>query len=114
MNNEPPVLDYRRPAEKPPTSSSPWWFFAGLGAGCAISAFAYLVIGPQSNAKAPAGAWVLDPGSTIYLVLFLKVVLAAFMLSTRRFRFGGLGLLISLPLGFMIFFTACANGAFAG
>jgi hypothetical protein len=101
----PPVpVEYRRPGSGPPRGHPPTWgqFFAGLGLGTLVSAVFW-----------PASWRAIDQGTGANGVLLfglpvLKLIGAVTLIALGR-RGLGLGLLVSIALGFMIFFYICAS-----
>ena len=71
-----------------------------------------LLIGGAISAVAWVGMWnVLRIDSNaipIFVVAGVKLVVSILlMVASSRFRFAGVGLLLSIPLGALIFFGAC-------
>jgi hypothetical protein len=102
--NEPPIpLEYRGPAEPPPRDpNAPRRFMWGLFGGMGVSAVAYF-----------GGAVVLDKRSGAIIavglvIAVLKLIVGLTMVFLDGLRAFGAGVLTSLPIGFMIFFGACA------
>ncbi len=101
--NKPPLipLDYRGPKDPEPANPNAnkqfaWGLFGGIG----VSAIAYF------------GGGAINPVSILILggfIAFAKFVTSLACTLMRRYRGFGLGLLTSLPIGFMIFFAACAT-----
>jgi len=104
--SSPPPIDYHRPGAPPPRPPRASWggFCAGAALGTGLSA----IVWPASwNALDQSGA-----GGTIGPILMIGLPLAkliggitALALGRRGF---GIGLLVSIALGFFIFFWVCA------
>jgi hypothetical protein len=110
MEHPPPLtpipLDYGRPGQpgkRPPIPHAVLKFFAGAILGSLVStavwipAFKYAGSGNQQ-------IW----GSMIFIIPGLKIVAAVTCICFRNWRPFGVGLLISIALGALIFFGACA------
>ena len=103
MNDAPIPLEYRSPAEPPQRDpNAPKRFMWGLFGGMGVSAVAYF-----------GGAMVLDRRSGVILgvglvIAVLKLIVGLTMVFLHGLRAFGAGVLTSLPIGFMIFFGACA------
>jgi len=112
----PPVtLDYKNP--NPDTPPEPLWsiernFGLGLFVGVAVSVITWCagwnvvgesalgaVIGPSSSSLGTAVLWSVP---------IVKIGVAVGTLFSPRFRGFGIGVLISLPIGALIFFGSCA------
>lgn len=98
----PPPIEYRspRPYALPPPIPHPWKkFFCGLGIGTAVSGAVWI----------PAFAFSQEVAAPIALAVIPLAKLATGITFTciRNWRPLGIGVLISLALGFFIFFGAC-------
>jgi hypothetical protein len=99
-----PVLDYAMPEQRralrPPKPEvgcieGMMWVFLGFVIGGGISAIAWIGMYDYLERKAPAAIFVV-PGT--------KFIIAVTLLVTwRRYRFAGIGLLLSIGLGALIF-----------
>jgi hypothetical protein len=108
MSEKPPdILDYRTAGSgnppPPPRKGRGLAVFLGILAGALISGIIW-----------PLAFWS-DSGNVIVAALIVLVVgklLGSILLITlsNRWRFHGIGLLISIALGGMIFFFSCAIG----
>jgi hypothetical protein len=102
---QPPIpLDYRNRKLPNRPSGSGWStaakFFAGFVSGCLISGVVW-----------PLGWHYITEGQggwLGYAVPVVKISAAIAFLSTRDWRAAGAGVLVSLAVGFMIFFGTCA------
>lgn len=102
-------LDYRNPKrsnDRTPPSFDDGGFLLGLGAGIAASAVIWFCFFPIVNAHP------LAPGKLFALfalaVPTVKVVLVIRLMARPLWRSCALGLFISIPVGGLIFFGACA------
>ena len=107
--SEPPPLDYassRSPDNKPVVDESLVMrrFLLGLGIGIAVSAIVWFSIWKLAPRGTGASAAVI----AAYILVGAKVVSAIVFLCLRGWRGLGLGILCSMPLGFLMFFGACA------
>lgn len=102
-------LDYRNPKpsnERPIPSFDGGRFLLGLGVGVAASAviwlsfFPYVRAYPQSPIDSPEIVLFAVPGA--------KILLTMALLNLPAWRSCGIGLLLSIPVGALIFFGACA------
>jgi hypothetical protein len=101
MDQPPPVpLEYRGRGDPPPPNPNAAKHFAwGLFGGIGVSALAYF------------GGGALNRDSILFLgllIAFVKAVVGITCVCIRRRRAFGAGVLTSLPVGFAIFFGACA------
>ena len=100
MIQQPPVLPYGDPHSAPrgpsPGSQVTW----GVLIGTALSA-AVWILGWPAVLGASSFPWaiVVVPGA--------KMLAAIVLLIPRNYRFVGIGLLISIPIGVAIFFGSC-------
>jgi hypothetical protein len=100
MTQPPPIPDYAKPGRPAPSGHPLLEVLAGLALGGAISAIAWI------------GMWkAVDSNPWLaFVVAGAKLVIALLLIvATRRLRFGGVGLLLSIPLGALIFFGACVG-----
>lgn len=102
-------LDYLNPKpsnDGPPPSSSGRRFLLGLGVGVAASAVIWFSIFPfiDTNPQSPTGFLVYS----LLVVPMAKTFLAMILLNLPAWRSCGIGLLLSIPVGALLFFGACA------
>lgn len=76
-------------------------FLLGLGVGVAISLLAW--VAGWSTLDQTSYGWAM-----FYVVIGFKVIGGVTAACFRRYRLIGIGLIVSLPIGAMIFFTSCA------
>ncbi len=95
-------LEYQyHPTQKPPIEKIWQKFFAGLGISCAISAATWFI--PDWNARGIEN--FLLPMMVILPVA--KIAVGVPLTCIRRWRLAGIGVLIAIPLGFLLFFFGC-------
>lgn len=94
----PPPIDFRSPTP-PPREPVIRSFLAGLLGGTAISFIVWWV------------GWYkidrLNSSAPLIIVLAIKVFGAIGLIASGKWRAAGIGLLISLPLGALIFIGSC-------
>jgi hypothetical protein len=103
----PPPLDYARPGGTPPpipSGGAGRFLLLGLAAGSVVSAITWIL---GWNALVNRGN-----GAALFIVPGIKVLAAIVLLCFRApqyrpGRFFGLGLLLSIAVGFLIFFGSC-------
>jgi len=100
---QPPPLNYERPGDSPrPLPSSFLWI--GLAIGTAVSAATWIL---GWNTLVEHESW-----SALFFVPAVKVILAVILIRFTSLRRGagrafGIGLLLSIGVGLLIFFGAC-------
>ena len=98
-----PPLEYQSrldPPPRPPRPNGPAQFFIALILGCALSAIVYYF-----------GWEFINEGRGMFLVWgipLLKLCTGLALVFQYRWRPAGAGILTSLPIGFLIFFSVCA------
>jgi hypothetical protein len=101
MSQPPPIpLDYTGPHRQPPTRGSIGPLFLGIGLGSLLSFLAW-VVGWQRFEN--NGQWML------VVVPGIKLAAGTVLVCIRGWRALGVGIFISLAVGFLIFFGACAS-----
>jgi hypothetical protein len=102
LSQPPPIPDYAKQGPAPAPRRPLLEVLGGLVLGGAISAVAWIAL------------WnVLHIDNNILpniVVAAVKLALSNFLIvASERFRFAGIGLLLSIPLGALIFFGACVG-----
>lgn len=107
-NHIPPPLPPRAPNFQPPGAIQPTppgrnvlWFFIGLIAGTVLSAIVWIFGFRSLDSTFASGA--------IFVMPALKLATGITCLCLRGWRSLGAGILVSLALGFLIFFGVCAS-----
>jgi hypothetical protein len=103
-------LDYLNPKpsdQGPPPSFDDRRFLVGLGGGVAASALIWFSFFPyfDTNPQSPTGFLVYSLLVVPVAKIFLAIVLIK---GPSSWRSSGFGLLLSIPVGALIFFGACA------
>jgi hypothetical protein len=99
--NQPAALGYQPVGMMPPAPSGRrflWLFLIGALGGAAVSAVAWIAGWNLINGNA---------GFVVFVVPALKLAAAIPLLCFRRWRGLGAGLMVSIALGFLIFFGTC-------
>ena len=101
----PSALNYQPPGRPPPlpppsAGKTLLWFFIGLIAGTALSAIVW--IGGFKSLDSTVG------GAAMLIIPALKLTTGIIFLCRRGWRSLGAGILVSLAMGFLIFFGVCA------
>jgi hypothetical protein len=102
MRGPPIPMNYQTPGTPPPRRglSTGLQMLIGLMAGTLVSAIVWIGGWKYVNDGSAASAIVIVPG--------LKFVVGVTLLCIRGLRGYGGGILVSIALGFLIFFFACA------
>ncbi|HWE00974.1 MAG TPA: hypothetical protein VG326_01095 [Tepidisphaeraceae bacterium] len=101
----PNALSYQAPGQGPPlpplsAAQTLRLFFAGLTLGTALSAIVWIIAFRFEIGMFAGGAMVVIP--------LLKLSTGIIFVCRRGWRSLGAGILVSLALGFLIFFGVCA------
>jgi len=110
MVEPPSKLDYLNPESQPPPPFNQERFVLGLGLGV-VASFLIWFLGWNrlfNNSVAPTKFWIPSWWIVLLLVPALKIAISVVLMSWPRWRSCGIGLLISIPLGALIFFGSCA------
>ncbi|HZK81463.1 MAG TPA: hypothetical protein VFC46_10360 [Humisphaera sp.] len=96
------MLPHGQPPPLPPPSAGKTllWFFVGLIAGTALSAIVWVGGFKSMDSTFASGAILIIPA--------VKLTTGIIFLCRRGWRSLGAGILVSLALGFLIFFGVCA------
>jgi len=104
MNQQPPPLDYERPGGSPPPLPSGFLLFFRLITGSAVSAVIW-IWGWNTLVEH-------ETSSVLFTVPAVKVIAAVILIRFTSLQHGadrafGIGLLLSIGVGFLIFFGSC-------
>jgi hypothetical protein len=102
MTQPPPIPDYAKQSPAPAPRRPLLQVFGGLVLGGAISAVAWIAMWNILHIDNDVLPVVVVAAAKLALSIFL-------IMASTRLRFAGIGLLLSIPLGALIFFGACVG-----
>lgn len=109
MTQPPPVPDYAPPPPpNPPNTRAVGSLFIGLGIGAVVSFVVWMTM--WINIQDANWLWLLLILPAVKIGVSVHLIVRDRRAPFPKFRFAGIGLLLSIPLGALIFLGTCFVG----